>query len=126
MLRSRGIHRLALLAQTGGVRRNRCMRLGRRAWLVLAPATIRRPGALGFVLGHEVAHLARNDTLRRRIDVAMGLSLLYGAVFAANPAAWAVAVGGAALLWLVPRWTAELAADAIAAHWAGPDAMRDW
>jgi hypothetical protein len=126
LLRRHGIRRLSLLAQTGGGRRNRCLRLGRRAWLVLAPATIRRPRALAFAIGHEVAHLARNDSLRRRVDLTLGLSLLYGAGFAGNPAAWALAVSGAGLLWLVPRWTAELAADTIALQWAGREAMRDW
>jgi Peptidase family M48 len=126
LLRGRGIRQFQLLAQTGGQRRNRCLRLGRRAWLVLAPSTIRRPLALGFVLGHEAAHLARNDTLRRRVDLILCLSLAYGAFFAATPVGWAVALGGGALLWVVPRWSAELAADAVGVRWAGAEAMRAW
>lgn len=125
-LRGRGIRRLELFAQTGGSRRDRCLRLGRRAWIVLAPGTIRRPRALAFVLGHQVAHLARNDALRRRVDLMLALSLLSGAGFAGNLVGWVFASGGAAGLWLVPRWRAELAADAIAVRWAGPDSMREW
>ncbi len=126
LLRGRGIRHFQLLAQTGAQRRNRCLRLGRRAWLVLAPSTIRRPLALGFVLGHEAAHLARNDTLRRRVDLILVLTLPYGAFFAESRLGWAVALGGGAVLWVVPRWSAELAADAVGVRWAGAEAMRAW
>jgi hypothetical protein len=126
LMRRRGVRRFEMLAQTGGIRRNRSLRVGRRAWLVLAPATIRTPRALAFVLGHELAHLARQDSLRRRVDLMFGLALLYGGALSANPVGWVTAVVGAALLWVVPRWGAEFAADLVGVRWSGPDAMRAW
>jgi Zn-dependent protease with chaperone function len=104
---------------------DRGYRHGRRGLVVLSGYTVADERRLRFVVAHELAHLARNDSLRW-LPNALGLGIAWGAVLTFSPAAVAVLGGG----WLVHvvalSWWAELRCDAIAARWAGLDCMRFW
>jgi Zn-dependent protease with chaperone function len=106
--------------------RDRCYRYGSRAWIVLAPRTMRRPQTLAFVLAHEVAHLVRNDHAWRRLLAVLGPGLLLGAYVTFDPRAWAIGFAGVIGCQVVVLWWTELACDAFAVRWTGADALRAW
>ncbi|MEV4414357.1 Clp protease N-terminal domain-containing protein [Catellatospora sp. NPDC049609] len=104
---------------------DRCYRHGRRGLVVLSGYTVADERRLRFVIAHELAHLARNDSLRW-LPNAFGLGLASGALLTFSPAAAAVLGGGWLMHVVALSWWAELRCDAIAVRWAGLDCMRFW
>jgi Zn-dependent protease with chaperone function len=112
---------LELRTQLDGRLHNRSLRLGRRAWIVLAPTTMGDERALPFVLAHEVGHVVRNDSRRGLALIPLRTSLLCAAIMVGTVTAAAVAFAGL-LVWTVgTRWATEFAADAFAVRWVGAD-----
>ena len=126
LLAGRGIRSVEVLVQVGPAIHDRCLRFGRRAWIVLAANTLQSEQPLRFVLGHEVAHLLRNDTLRRRVGVALYSGLLLTALLSADLAALLITFGSALVHSVVACWSAELSSDAVATRWSGIEAFHAW
>ncbi|GIF02591.1 hypothetical protein [Actinoplanes siamensis] len=109
-----------------GAGADRCLRRGRRAWLLITSDTEEHPDRAGFVLWHEVAHLVRRDVESSRPRRAGYLGLYAATLISLDPRALAVLVVGGLLLGVGRRWWAELACDRLAVRFAGVDALRAW
>jgi Zn-dependent protease with chaperone function len=125
-LASHGVSDVEIRIQAGATIHDRCIRLGRRAWVVLAQRTIQHPQQGSFVLAHELGHLVRNDALRNRVAIGMYASLLLTADLSFDSAAWAVAIAGSLVHFVLTRWWSELACDTIAVQWSSVDALHVW
>jgi hypothetical protein len=115
-----------ILVTPGPAVQDRCYRRGSTAWIMLAPRTVAAPQRLGFVVAHEVAHLLRDDHVRRRVRSVLGAALVLSAYLTLDPRAWLIAFGGVIGVELAIRWRTELACDAVAVRWVGPAALRAW
>ncbi|GIE88508.1 Clp amino terminal domain-containing protein, pathogenicity island component [Actinoplanes regularis] len=109
-----------------GVAADRCLRLGRRAWLVISGNTEDHPEWAGFVLWHEIAHLARRDILMSQIRPAAWFSVYCAALISVDFRALAIVVVGGPLLIVAQRWWSELACDRLAVRFAGTAALHGW
>ncbi|GLW31122.1 hypothetical protein Areg01_40620 [Actinoplanes regularis] len=109
-----------------GVAADRCLRLGRRAWLVISGNTEDHPEWAGFVLWHEIAHLARRDILVSQIRPALWFSVYCAALISVDFRALAIVVVGGPLLIVAQRWWSELACDRLAVRFAGTAALHGW
>jgi hypothetical protein len=107
------------------ISRDRCYRLGRRAWIVMGEATENHQERSRFVLWHEVAHLARRDVTTRRLSASVQCSLFVAALASFDPRAVAITVAGTAVLAIAGRWWSELACDRFAVKQAGVGAQHD-
>jgi hypothetical protein len=126
LLAGRGVTRLETRALTGPMVRNRCVRIGRWAWLVLAPATIKDDPALRFVLAHEIGHLVRNDSLGRRSRSLLAIGLVGAALIIGTGTAVVIALIGSFAMVVTGRWSAEFAADRIGVRWVGAADLVHW
>jgi hypothetical protein len=109
-----------------GAAPDRCLRRGRRAWIVVCGNTENHADSARFVLWHEVAHLARRDIARRRLRNLSFFGLYVGTAVSFEPVALAVAVLGSLVLVIGARWWAELACDRLAVRVCGPAVLHGW
>lgn len=121
-----GVTRLETRVQQSWLVRDRAQRAGRRAWVVLAAVTLRSGEPLPFILGHELAHVMRNDSRRRRISFVCLLGIVAAAVVAGGPVTVAVGLAGGLAVWVGDKWLAEWGADAVAVRWVGIAPLRAW
>jgi Zn-dependent protease with chaperone function len=107
--------------------RDRSYGLGRRSWIVLSGNTVRTGGsAAAFVLAHEIGHLIRGDSWRRRIGTVLMLAMVIVPLIDASPLTLAVTILASLAVFVGDRWLAEFGADRVAVRWVGVDGMRAW
>jgi Zn-dependent protease with chaperone function len=123
------LHRLGLRHLEVRVRpatADHCLRLARRAWIVISAHTERQVDLLPFVLWHEVAHLARRDIRVRRVTAIVGFGLLMASLVSFDPRAMVIAWIGVPVVTVAGRWWSEAACDRLAVEHAGAHALHRW
>ncbi|WP_433202624.1 hypothetical protein ACQP00_32680 [Dactylosporangium sp. CS-047395] len=109
-----------------GIGSDRCLWLGRTAVILLTEHTAADPQRARFVLWHEIAHLARRDSLAWTVTGLLGVGALIGAMLSFDPRALALTLVAVPTLTVAGRWWAEAACDRLAVRQAGADALHAW
>ncbi|BCJ39643.1 hypothetical protein GCM10010168_79020 [Actinoplanes ianthinogenes] len=120
-----GLRSLEVRRQAG-VALDRCFRYGPRALVVVCANTEAHAEFIGFVLWHELAHLARREHARRRLWYLLLIGLYVGATVGSDVRALAVAVLGGLVLTVSGRWWSELACDRFAVRHSGVAGLHAW
>ncbi|WP_433043059.1 hypothetical protein [Dactylosporangium sp. CS-033363] len=120
-----GLRELEVHLQAG-IGSDRCLWLGRKAVILLTEHTDGDLERARFVLWHEIAHLARRDSLAWTVTGLLGVGALIGAMLSFDPRALGLTLLAVPVLTVAGRWWGEAACDRFAVRQAGAGALRAW
>jgi Zn-dependent protease with chaperone function len=124
VVRRHGVRRLETRIIDGAMVHARAYRLGGRAWVVLSSAVLLNAESAGFVVAHEIGHVLRADSRRRRLGVMLGFAMVAIVIIAPLPLTALVTALMAVAVVVGDKWLVEFGADDIAVRWVGIESMR--